>query len=220
MKAPFEPAWYQGLRLAEKYLGKMGQKPALSEQKCWKQKIPKRLRDTLPMGFRESQPTGQRSSQFTNLHETHTTSPTGTPPTSLHVSQAVVVARGIIFAQVMWKLPQPEKFVPTEESRRFSWLLQVSSEDVWTIHGGCGVSPKLLHVMSQINYCAARLHQDNRSIVVPITAKKLLQLLYKLKPPGSVESFIDPTTKMIERTAYAWLLAAIIYLRCRVQRYG
>jgi hypothetical protein len=131
-----------------------------------------------------------------------------------------VVARGIILAQVLWKLPQPEKFVPTEESRRFSWLLQASSEDVWTIHGGCGVSPKLLHTMSQISYCAARLHQDNQSIVVPITAKKLLQLLYKLKPTESVEPFIDPTMKMIERTAYAWLLAAIIYLRCRVQRYG
>jgi hypothetical protein len=148
MKAPFEPAWYQGLRLAEKYLDRMGQNPAFSEQKSWKQKIPKRLRDTLPMGFRESQPTGERSSQSTNLHEAHPTSPTRTPPMSLHVSQAVVVARGIIFAQVMWKLPQPKKFVPTEESRRFSWLLQVSSEDVWTIHGGCGVSPKLLHVMS------------------------------------------------------------------------
>ncbi|KAH7247338.1 uncharacterized protein BKA55DRAFT_64539 [Fusarium redolens] len=73
--------------------------------------------------------------------------------------------------------------------------------------------------MSQINYCATRLHQDDQSIVVPITAKKLLQLLYELKSTGSTEPFIGPTTKMIERTAYAWLLTAIIYLRCRVQRY-
>jgi hypothetical protein len=74
--------------------------------------------------------------------------------------------------------------------------------------------------MSQINYCATRLHQDNRSIVVPLTAKKLLQLLYELKSTESAESAIDSTTKVIEQTAYAWLLTAIIYLRCRVQRYG
>lgn len=220
MQAPFEPAWYQGLRLAEKYLDKMGQKPSFWEEECWNQKIPKSLKDTLPMGLGESQPTRQKNSQLTSLHETHPTNPTGTPPTSLHISQAVLVARGIILAQVMSKLPQPEKFVPMEESRRFSWLLQASSEDVWTIHGGCGASPKLLHIMSQINYCATRLHQDDQSIVVPITAKKLLHLLYELKPTGSAEPFIEPTTKMIERTAYAWLLTAIIYLRCRVQRYG
>uniref|UniRef100_A0A0C4DJ17 Uncharacterized protein n=1 Tax=Fusarium oxysporum (strain Fo5176) TaxID=660025 RepID=A0A0C4DJ17_FUSOF len=178
-KAPFEPAWYQGLRLAEKYLDNMGQKPAFLEEECWNQKIPKRIRDTLPFNFRESPPTSPQHPQ----------------PTSLHISQAVLVARGII-------------------------LTQASSEDVWTIHGGCGTSPKLLHIMSQINYCATRLHQDNRSIVVPLTAKKLLQLLYELKSTESAESSIDSTTKVIEQTAYAWLLTAIIYLRCRVQRYG
>ncbi|KAH7194042.1 fungal-specific transcription factor domain-containing protein [Fusarium oxysporum] len=177
-KAPFEPAWYQGLRLAEKYLDNMGQKPAFLEEECWNQKIPKRIRDTLPFNFRESPPTSPQHPQ----------------PTSLHISQAVLVARGII-------------------------LTQASSEDVWTIHGGCGTSPKLLHIMSQINYCATRLHQDNRSIVVPLTAKKLLQLLYELKSTESAEPSIDSTTKVIEQTAYAWLLTAIIYLRCRVQRY-
>ncbi|QKD61332.2 fungal-specific transcription factor domain-containing protein [Fusarium oxysporum Fo47] len=177
-KAPFEPAWYQGLRLAEKYLDNMGQKPAFLEEECWNQKIPKRIRDTLPFNFRESPPTSPQHPQ----------------PTSLHISQAVLVARGII-------------------------LTQASSEDVWTIHGGCGTSPKLLHIMSQINYCATRFHQDNRSIVVPLTAKKLLQLLYELKSTESAESSIDSTTKVIEQTAYAWLLTAIIYLRCRVQRY-
>jgi len=182
----------------------MGQKPAFLEEECWNQKIPKRIRDTLPLNFRESPPTSPQHPQ----------------PTSLHISQAVLVARGIILTQVTSKLPQPERFVPIEESHRFSWLLQASSEDVWTIHGGCGTSPKLLHIMSQINYCATRLHQDNRSIVVPLTAKKLLQLLYELKSTESAESSIDSTTKVIEQTAYAWLLTAIIYLRCRVQRYG
>ncbi|EGU86903.1 hypothetical protein FOXB_02579 [Fusarium oxysporum f. sp. conglutinans Fo5176] len=177
-KAPFEPAWYRGLRLAEKYLDKMGQKSAFLEKESWNQKIPKRIRDTLPFNFRESPPTSPQHPQ----------------PTSLHISQAVLVARGII-------------------------LTQASSENVWTIHGGCGTSPKLLHIMSQINYCATRLHQDNRSIVVPLTAKKLLQLLYELKSTESAESAIDSTTKVIEQTAYAWLLTAIIYLRCRVQRY-
>jgi hypothetical protein len=182
----------------------MGQKSAFLEEESWNQKIPKRIRDTLPFNFRESPPTSPQHPQ----------------PTSLHISQAVLVARGIILTQVTSKLPQPERFVPIEESHRFSWLLQASSEDVWTIHGGCGTSPKLLHIMSQINYCATRLHQDNRSIVVPLTAKKLLQLLYELKSTESAESAIDSTTKVIEQTAYAWLLTAIIYLRCRVQRYG
>uniref|UniRef100_A0A0C4BKS0 Uncharacterized protein n=1 Tax=Fusarium oxysporum (strain Fo5176) TaxID=660025 RepID=A0A0C4BKS0_FUSOF len=131
-KAPFEPAWYQGLRLAEKYLDKMGQKSAFLEEESWNQKIPKRIRDTLPFNFRVSPPTSPQHPQ----------------PTSLHISQAVLVARGIILTQVTSKLPQPE-----------------------------------------------RLHQDNRSIVVPLTAKKLLQLLYELKSTESAESAIDSTTK-------------------------
>ncbi|KAH7471597.1 hypothetical protein FOMA001_g13630 [Fusarium oxysporum f. sp. matthiolae] len=228
MKAPLEPAWYQGLRLAEKHLDKVGQKPWFWEEECWNQMIPKTLKDTLPMSFGEFQPIRQRISQLTSPHDTYPINPVGTSPTShqhsqptsLHISQAVLVARGIIFAQVMSKLPQPEKFVPMEESRRFSWLLRASPEEVWTIHGGCGASPKLLHIMSQINYCATRLHQDNQSIVVPITAKKLLQLLYELKPIESAKPFTDPTANIIERTAYAWLLTAIIYLGFRVQRYG
>jgi hypothetical protein len=206
----------------------VGQKPWFWEEECWNQMIPKTLKDTLPMSFGEFQPIRQRISQLTSPHDTYPINPVGTSPTShqhsqptsLHISQAVLVARGIIFAQVMSKLPQPEKFVPMEESRRFSWLLRASPEEVWTIHGGCGASPKLLHIMSQINYCATRLHQDNQSIVVPITAKKLLQLLYELKPIESAKPFTDPTANIIERTAYAWLLTAIIYLGFRVQRYG
>ncbi|KAM5360508.1 hypothetical protein ACJZ2D_013684 [Fusarium nematophilum] len=220
-EAPSESTWYQGLRVAEKHLDKMGGKPRFWEEKRWKQKIPKTLKDTLPLGFGECrQLTRPHDSQpTTHLLQTQPTNTQHSRRASLHISQAVLVARGIILAQVMSKLPPPEEFAADQESSRFSWLLQASSEDVWTIHGGCGVWPKLLHMMSQINYCAARLHQDDQSVVVPLTARKLLQLLYQLKPSGSADSIIDPATKMIERTGYAWLLAAIIYLRCRVQRF-
>jgi hypothetical protein len=54
--------------------------------------------------------------------------------------------------------------------------------------------------------------------MVPITVKKLLQLLYRLKYTGSAEPFINPTIKTIKGTAYAWLLTVSIYLQCRVQR--
>ena len=172
------------------------------------------------MRHQNSQSTSPHGSQPTNPMETQQTSSQHSQLTSLHICQTVLVARGIILTQIMTKLPQSENFVPMQESRRFSWLLQASSESVWTIHGGCGISPKLLHIMSQINYCAARLNQDEQSVVVPITTRKILQFLNELRPTGLAEPIIDPATKMIERTAYAWLLTAIIYLRCRVQRYG
>ncbi|KAH7118279.1 fungal-specific transcription factor domain-containing protein [Dactylonectria estremocensis] len=226
-ESPSEPTWYQGFRLAEKYLDKRGENLRFWEEECWNKKIPKSLSDTLPIGFGEfqpmrhqnSQPTSPRDSQPTNPMETQPTSSQHSQPTSLHICQSVLVARGIILAQVMTKLPQPKNFVPMQESRRFGWLLQASSENVWTIHGGCGVWPKLLHIVSQINYCATRLNQDEQSVVVPITARKILRLLYELRPTRLAEAIIDPATKTIERTAYAWLLTAIIYLRCRVQRY-
>lgn len=44
---------------------------------------------------------------------------------------------------------------------------------MYQIHGGCGFSKKLLHMMSQITYYAARLQQDPENMVVTVTTQYL-----------------------------------------------
>lgn len=160
------------------------------------------------------------------------------PLSPLCVSQRVMVGRALILAQLM--VPLPATFDPQAEVARFGWLVNGSEKDLHEIHGGCGFSRKLLHMMGQITYCAARLHQDPENAVVPITAEYLLQGLLRMrqwspeyedwesiKADLSVSNRwllvpegykIDSSADMTQATAEAWRLAAIIYLRCRVLR--
>lgn len=142
----------------------------------------------------------------------------------------------------MTALPCPSSFDPEKEAARFGWLLYGDVQDMYEIHGGCGFSKKLLHSMSQITYCSARLYQDPESSVIPLTAKflhsELLDMRQWSSAPDSIpwevaktqqpiiemvraaqEGYvIDSASSMTEVTAEAWRIAAVIYLQCRALR--
>ncbi|EXK78861.1 hypothetical protein FOQG_16491 [Fusarium oxysporum f. sp. raphani 54005] len=158
---------------------------------------------------------------------------------SLRISQSIIVGRAVILAQSMEALPAPNTMNPEVESDNFRWLTYVSKEDMDEIHGGCGFSKKLLQVMSQVTYCAARLQQEPKSEVVPITAKFILRKLEDMRQWSregkdwetaqngcptiewvrEVDGMkIDSSQIMTEVTAEAWRIAAIIYYQCRLLR--
>ncbi|KAH7462428.1 hypothetical protein FOMA001_g18669 [Fusarium oxysporum f. sp. matthiolae] len=159
---------------------------------------------------------------------------------SLRTSHSIIVGRGVILAQPMMALPAPETMNPEEESGRFRWLTYGSEKDMYEIHGGCGFSKKLLHVMSQVTYCAARLQQEPESVVVPYTAKTILRILEGMRQWSREDKDwetvrngdptiywvrdtedgrkIDSSQIMTEVTAEAWRIAAIIYYQCRLLR--
>ncbi|POR34629.1 Uncharacterized protein TPAR_05173 [Tolypocladium paradoxum] len=159
---------------------------------------------------------------------------------SLRISQSIIVGRALILAQPMMSLPAPDSFDPEHEASRFGWLLYGTEQDMYQIHGGCGFSKKLLHMMSQITYCAARLQQDPENIVVPMTAQYLLKELNQMRQWSSESKdwetakvepsvtewvrsvpdgyIIGSSGDMTDVTAEAWRLTAIIYLQSRVLR--
>lgn len=159
---------------------------------------------------------------------------------SLHMSQTVIVGRGLILAQPMMALPLPNEFDYVSEAARFNWLLYGSEKDAFEIHGGCGFSKRLLHAISQVTCFAARLQQEPKSIVLPKMALQLKDQImnmrqwspesisYELsqKNPQSVvwvrevdpEYRISTPGEMTDVTAEAWRLAAMLYLQCRLLR--
>ncbi|KJZ78614.1 hypothetical protein HIM_02005 [Hirsutella minnesotensis 3608] len=159
---------------------------------------------------------------------------------SLRISQSIIVGRAMILAQPMMRLPSPDTFDPEYETSRFGWLLYGTEQDMYQIHGGCGFSKKLLHMMSQITYCAARLQQDPGNIVVPTTTQYLHAELIQMRQwspeskdwetakagPSVTEwvrsvpdgYMIGSSAEMTDVTAEAWRLMAIVYLQCRVLR--
>lgn len=159
---------------------------------------------------------------------------------SLRISQSVIVGRAIILAQPMALLPPPNEFDAEKEASRFGWLLYGTERDMYQIHGGCGFSKKLLHILSQVTYCAARLQQEAESPIVPMTAQYVYAELdrmrqwspeskdwesakasplviewVRMQPPDYV--IVDNPT-MTDVTAEAWRITAILYLLCRVFR--
>ncbi|KAF4965875.1 hypothetical protein FZEAL_10723 [Fusarium zealandicum] len=158
----------------------------------------------------------------------------------LRISQSIIVGRAVILAQPMMALTSPATLNPEVEANRFGWLLYGTEKDMYEIHGGCGFSKKLLHIMSQVTYCAARLQQEPESTIVPITAKYLHRELQEMrqwsregitwevaqKHPQTIEwvrskpdgTIVDSNEDMTDVTAEAWRIAAIIYLQCRLLR--
>ncbi|KAL7904509.1 fungal-specific transcription factor domain-containing protein [Trichoderma velutinum] len=156
-------------------------------------------------------------------------------PSSLHISQIVVVGRGIILPQLMATLPP--NYDPRKEAR-FGWLLCGSTTDIHEIHGGCGFSRRLLHYISKITNYATRLHLAPGSNAVEDAKILLSDLRYlrqqsaecKSTSPGSTETpqpidwirtapqghIITEAGIMTEVTAEAWRITAMIYLQCRV----
>ncbi|KAH7175775.1 fungal-specific transcription factor domain-containing protein [Dactylonectria macrodidyma] len=159
---------------------------------------------------------------------------------NLRISQSIIVGRAVILAQPMMALTSPIELDPIREASRFGWLLYGTERTMYEIHGGCGFSKKLLHTMSQITYCAARLQQEPMSAIVPVTAKYLQRELMEMrqwsresipwetarKRPQPIEWIrakpdhytIDSDQAMTEATAEAWRFASLIYLQGRLLR--
>jgi hypothetical protein len=141
----------------------------------------------------------------------------------------------------MMALPDPATMDPEIESNRFNWLLYGTENDLFEIHGGCGFSKKLLHTMSQVTYCAARLQQEPESTIVPITARFLMRTLTDMRQWSregksweqcrqraqtitwvriiADDVIVSSKEDMTDVTAEAWRIAAIIYYQCRLLRY-
>ena len=100
---------------------------------------------------------------------------------SLRIAQAIIVGRAVILAQPMSALPHSNQFEAQKEASRFGWLLYGTEKDMYEIHGGCGFSKKLLHILSQITYCAARLQQEAESPIIPMTANSLHDVLLQMR---------------------------------------
>uniref|UniRef100_A0A4E9EPU3 Transcription factor domain-containing protein n=1 Tax=Gibberella zeae TaxID=5518 RepID=A0A4E9EPU3_GIBZA len=158
----------------------------------------------------------------------------------LRISQSIIVGRALILAQPMMELPDPTTIDPEIESNRFNWLLYGTENDLFEIHGGCGFSRRILHIMSQVTYCAARLKQEPESIIVPITAKFLMRTLTNMRQWSregksweqcrkyaqtiswvriiSDDFMVSSKEEITEVTAEAWRIAATIYCQCRLLR--
>ncbi|RGP66204.1 hypothetical protein FLONG3_8933 [Fusarium longipes] len=158
----------------------------------------------------------------------------------LRISQSIIVGRAVILAQPMMELVDPKSMNPETEANRFNWLLYGTENDLFEIHGGCGFSKKLLHTMSQVTYCAARLQQEPESTIVPITARYLLRTLTDMRQwsregksweecrqhPQTItwvrayeeNVVISSKEDMTDVTAEAWRIAALIYYQCRLLR--
>lgn len=160
---------------------------------------------------------------------------------SLRAAQSIIVGRVVIIADIMMRLPDPDEFNAEWEESRFGWLLYGTKAEMYEIHGGCGFSKKLLHVISQISYCAGRLQQDPESPFIPVTANYLHKELLDMRqwsgesrnwetaiadgptidwvrslPSGYT---LNTSQAMTDVTAEAWRLAVILYLLCRLKRY-
>lgn len=129
---------------------------------------------------------------------------------ALRASQSVVVGRAIITTNTMLPLLAPTELKPEKEQARFGWLLYGNEADMYAIHGGCGFSKKLLHIIHQITYCAARLQQEPKSIFVPSIAKMLYQELVEMRQwTNDTGSDQNPRSKKAEPlpSAVAWAKA-------------
>jgi hypothetical protein len=131
------------------------------------------------------------------------------------------------------------------EVKRFGWLTSGSEQGVYEIHGGCGFSPKLLHCVSQITSCAARLNQSPESPTIVSIADFLLSELREMRQwsgepcskywedakaqpqytyiewirtAAQKDYIIDNANVITLATAEAWRIAAIVYLQCRFFR--
>lgn len=159
---------------------------------------------------------------------------------SLHMSQTVIVGRGLILAQPMMALSSPDTFDYLNEAARFNWLLYGSEKDAFEIHGGCGFSKRLLHAISQVTCFAARLQQEPKSILLPRMASQLKDQIMNMRQwsPESISFTLSQKTpqpivwvrqvnseyristpgEMTDVTAEAWRLGVMLYLQCRLLR--
>lgn len=199
----------------------------LTERRAQKPYSPRWL-----LGFLEGESALQRTdpgARFWNKHNIQLD--------SLRIAQSIMVGRAVILAQPMTPLTSPKELDPQKEASRFGWLLYGTEKEMYEIHGGCGFSKKLLHVVSQITYCAARLQQEPESPITPMTIQFLFQELQEMRQWSSEsrswdlakqgqqtivwvldqtdEYEINTSADMTDVTAEAWRIAVIVYLQCR-----
>ncbi|KAK1994997.1 hypothetical protein LX36DRAFT_583312 [Colletotrichum falcatum] len=171
--------------------------------------------------------------------------PVNIQPSEAQMGNMIIAGRAAILA-----LPMAPLDLAATDDRQFAWLLQGSEHDVHRVHGGCGMSPKLLHRFSQITHMSAFLwaNPEDSEFVIKPGADKLLEELRNFhqwtdaaspSSPSRPANFRDNNLyprdllssirlskhglimdrkSMTEVTAEAWRLAAVIYLRCRLER--
>ncbi|KAH6894094.1 hypothetical protein B0T10DRAFT_545660 [Thelonectria olida] len=153
-------------------------------------------------------------------------------PTSIRVSQTMLVAYPIIVYEMMTPTPAGYKFNASKELARFAWLHQASTaREVKTSHGACATSREVLKVLSSITRLAFFMkHEEDRgagsqpNVCLLESAEILRNLLdmmvdydfSKTKPPDTA-TITDPEEMKVE-TSRAWVLVAMIYLQCRLYR--
>ncbi|KAI8710506.1 hypothetical protein NCS52_01567700 [Fusarium sp. LHS14.1] len=153
---------------------------------------------------------------------------------------SVIVGRGLIFSQLLAPLPDADLFNPPEQATEFNWLLFGNERETLEVHGGCGLSTRLMHSIARVSYCVSCLMQKPESTVFQMTPEYLLLDLettrqwsreYKSwemaeESPQPIEwirsrsniMMTESKEEVAEVTAEAWRITAIIYLFCRLLR--
>ena len=87
---------------------------------------------------------------------------------------SVIVGRGLIFSQLLAPLPDADLLNLSEQATEFNWLLFGNERETLEIHGGCGLSTRLMHSIAQVSYCVSCLMQKPESTVFQMTPGYLL----------------------------------------------
>ncbi|KAK2831934.1 hypothetical protein FQN49_007019, partial [Arthroderma sp. PD_2] len=142
-------------------------------------------------------------------------------------------ANWVALACILSELVTP--LAPGGDTNAYGWLLAGTQKESWKIHGGTGLCPKLLHIISQITYLSILVKED--ASMTPISAAKVMGNMLKsfhqwselsagypnaeellrscdLDEDGKVQT----AKKVTELTGETWVAAAQIYLHCRLLR--
>ncbi|KAJ3454325.1 hypothetical protein MRS44_018219 [Fusarium solani] len=91
------------------------------------------------------------------LHQTNSGGPfwenVAVKRSHLRDALSVIVGRGLIFSQLLAPLPDADLFNPLEQATEFNWLLFGNERETLEIHGGCGLSTRLMHSIAHVSYC-------------------------------------------------------------------
>ncbi|KAF2456597.1 fungal-specific transcription factor domain-containing protein [Lineolata rhizophorae] len=160
-------------------------------------------------------------------------SPENVQSTTAYTSNTVLVARAAILGLLMTPLD------PIHTKGQFGWLLHGIERNARKVHGGCGFSPKLLHIFAQITQLASQMALEPSSVILPKGAEYIKSKLANLRQwselspetdgYASTEALLDSCVlnehgviecpkKMTDLGAEAWRIAAQIYLQCRFFR--
>ncbi|GKT46568.1 uncharacterized protein ColSpa_06749 [Colletotrichum spaethianum] len=119
--------------------------------------------------------------------------PVNIQPSEAQTGNMIIAGRAAILA-----LPMAPLDLGATDNRQFAWLLQGSEHDVHRVHGGCGMSPRLLHRFSHITHMSAFLagNPEDSEFVIKLGADAVLEELGNLcqwteAPSSSAASRLD-----------------------------